>query len=120
MKKAPKLNDWDLFLLNVRKYKKDDLAKYVADKKFFDKQLAKLNYICEDTKRLIDDVETKIIKDPTVDLQNTEKLINVTKVRQTLSVDHQKTKLLDKQLEEQFIELINIQSTYCVGAKDPI
>ncbi len=37
VKKAPKLNDWDLFLLNVRKYKKDDLAKYVADKKFFDK-----------------------------------------------------------------------------------
>jgi len=33
----PMLNDWDLFLMNVRKYKKDDLAKYVADKKFFDK-----------------------------------------------------------------------------------
>ena len=26
----------------------------------------------------------------------------------------------DKSLEEVFIEMLNIQSTYCVGAKDPI
>ena len=68
---------------------------------------------------MIDDVQTKIIKDKNVDLQDTEKLINVTKERSTESTD-QPFRILDKQLEEQFIELINIQSTYCVGAKDPI
>lgn len=46
-------------------------------------------------------------------------MINVTKERSTEQTDAP-FRILDKQLEEQFIELINIQSTYCVGAKDPI
>lgn len=83
------------------------MHRFITEKKYFYKQLARLNYICDDTKALIDDVETKIIKEPGVDLQDTEKLINVTKERSTESTDAP-FRLLDQQLEEQFIELINI------------
>lgn len=67
-----------MFLHHVRRYRNDDQVNFVKDKKFFDEQLAKSHYLCEDTKILIPDVVTKIIKDPNVDLQQTDKLINVT------------------------------------------
>lgn len=82
-------------MLNLRKYKKHEFHKFVSDRQNFNKQLAKLNYICEDTKTLIDDVQTRIIKDNSIDLQDTEKLINVTKERSTEQTD-QPFKILDK------------------------
>lgn len=54
-----------------------------------------------------------------MDLQDTENIINVTRERNTELTDAPNM-AADKALEEVFIELINIQSTYCVGARDPI
>lgn len=96
-----------MFLFHVRKYRKDDIAKFIEEKRHFDRQLERSNYICEDTKNLLPHVVTHIIKDPGIDLQNTEKIINVTSERNTEIVD-EINRAADKELEEVFKELINI------------
>ena len=70
-------------MFHVGKYTKKEAKRFIRDKRVFDAHLASQNYICDETKQLIDEVETKIIKDQTKGPLNTEHLINVTQERST-------------------------------------
>ncbi len=55
------INDWDLFLMCVKQYKKDDFARFVEDKTYFDKVIKRMNHICDDESQLIPNCITRII-----------------------------------------------------------
>lgn len=114
-----KLTEWDHFLCKVQNYRKNDFEKFVQDKKYFDKVLERLSHIADDGLTLIPNVVTKIIKDPGINSRDIDKIINVTKEKNT-EQEEDEFCVVDKQLECAFIDLINMQTTYCVGAPDPI
>ena len=67
--------------------------------------------------RLIPSVVTKIIKDEEV--KNPSDLVNVT-VERAQDHNDEITAQADRDLKIVFKELINTQSTFCVGTRDPI
>ena len=112
-------SDWDHFLTNVKKFKLQEELKYSSDKKFFDEMLLSINNRPEKVQNLIPGVETMIIEPPDAG-RDPEQNIKVTQQKKdptegaAVSGDEQG-------LQEQFIELVSHQSTYCVGEKiDPI
>lgn len=70
-----KPSEWDFFLLQVKKYRADELARFIEDKKYFDKVLQRMNHIADGSKTLIPNVLTKIISEPGVDSRDTDKII---------------------------------------------
>jgi len=62
---------------------------------------------------------TRIKQEEEVDQTDTEQIVTVTQLRDTVLRDAPNL-AADISLEEVFMEMLNIQSTYCVGAKDPI
>lgn len=103
---SQKPNEWDAFLFQVRKYRRNELHKYIEDKKYFDKVLQRLNHVADGSKQLIDKLETKIIKDSDDTHMDTEKIIQVTQERSSEQID-QKYNAADKALEYQFQDLLN-------------
>jgi hypothetical protein len=116
-KPQPKVGEWDLFLMHVRKYRKTDFRRFVRDKKIFDDHLSQQNFISQSQVNLFGDYHTKIVQDSAV--INTENLTRVTVARNTELYDAP-NQAADKALEEQFRALITNYSTYCVGAPNPI
>ena len=56
-----------MFLMQVRRYKEDDFAKFVEDKTYFDKVIQKINHICDRESLLIPNCLTRIKQDEEVD-----------------------------------------------------
>lgn len=69
------MNEWDLLLMHVRRYKSNEASKFKRDKLMFEKQLQSLNYFKADTMALIPDVDTRIIKEEGMSLTDTEQII---------------------------------------------
>ena len=57
------ISDWDYFLMQVKRYKKEDFARFVEDKTYFEKVLKRVNHICDEESNLIPNCRTRIINE---------------------------------------------------------
>ena len=80
-------SDWDYFLMQVKRYKKEDFARFVEDKAYFDKVLKRINHICDQESNLIPNCRTRIISEQKVEKGEAEKIINATQLRDTVLRD---------------------------------
>ena len=101
------IDDWDYFLMQVKRYKKEDFARFVEDKAYFEKVLKRVNHICDEESYLIPNCRTRIINEHHFGNDEADKIINATQLRDTVLRDAPNL-AADKSLEEVFIEMLNI------------
>lgn len=77
-------------MFGVRKYKAHELQKFIRDKKIFDKNLANVERICNETEDLIPWMSTKVLVDPIVQLRR-ENIVKTTvaKLENQMAIIHE-------------------------------
>lgn len=64
--------------MQIKRYKKEDFAKFKEDKAYFDKVLKRVNHICDEESNIIPNCQTRIVNENKIQKDEADKIVHVT------------------------------------------